>query len=132
MAAELPLKPFLVRAVYDWALEAGATPQIVVDVSVPGVQVPAGIAKDGQVVLNIHPQAVSGFHFDRDGMQFQARFQGRSEYLIVPIAAIRALFSRETGQGMTFEVDSAPPPETPAPADGAGARPARPVLRRVK
>jgi stringent starvation protein B len=132
MADNLPLKPFLVRAVYDWALESGGTPQIVVDVSVAGVEIPPGIAQDGQVVLNISPQAVSGFHFDRDGMQFQTRFRGKSEYLIIPMTAIRALFSRETGQGMTFEVESAPPPEAPTPAEGASARPARPALRRVK
>src|SRR5690606_353398 len=108
-----PLKLYLVRAVYDWALANGFTPHLVVDAARPGVQVPAGYARDGKVVLNVSPRAVAQFELDEHGVRFSARFGGRPAAVAAPLAALRAVYARENGQGVTFPEgeEQASPPE---------------------
>jgi len=56
----------LVRAIYDWSLDEGFTPQVMVDVTVPGVEIPADYAREGKIVLNIHPNAVRDLEIGDD------------------------------------------------------------------
>ena len=125
------LKTHLLRAVYDWAVENGFTPQIVVDTKGEGVRVPAGHADDaGRIVLNIHPRALQGFAFDDSWIRFTARFGGTPFGVEVPLAAVLAIYARENGQGISFPADEGgdQPPET-GPESGARKRPG---LRVVK
>ena len=129
------LKTYLLRAVYDWAVENGFTPQLVVDTKASGVRVPPGHADDaGRIVLNIHPRALQGFGFDDNWIRFTARFGGTPYGVEVPLAAVRAIYARENGQGISFPSDSGDdggdnqPPET-GPTGGAHKRPG---LRVVK
>ena len=46
-----PRRPYLLRAFYEWLLDNQLTPHLVVDVTLPGVQVPMEYARDGQIVL---------------------------------------------------------------------------------
>lgn len=48
-------RPYLVRALYEWIVDNDCTPHLLVNVDYPGVQVPAGYASDGQIVLNVAP-----------------------------------------------------------------------------
>ena len=126
------LKAHLVRAVCDWALEQGFTPYVVVYAAYPGVQVPDRFVQDGRVVLNVHPQAVHRYLLNDDGLSFSARFGGKPFDIECPIAAVRAIYARENGQGVAFpeaEEPAAPDPQssapTPTPRKG-------PVLKRIK
>jgi len=107
-------KPYLVRAIYDWSLDEGLTPQIMVDVNVKGVQVPLSYASDGKIVLNLHPSSVRGMELGNEYLMFSARFSGKSEELAIPIEAIMAVYARENGHGIVFQADgsgmSPPPP----------------------
>ena len=126
------LHNYLVRAVYDWAVDSGFTPHIVVDVTVPGVIVPPGRAEGGRIVLNIDPAAVRGFSYDEEIIEFSARFGGVPFQIAVPVTAVRAIYARENGQGLSLEQspDDQPPPAEPTPPPSAPSRP--PALRRVK
>ena len=42
-------------------------------------------------------------------MEFSARFGGVARQISVPIANVYALYARETGHGMTFDIDGAKP-----------------------
>lgn len=133
---ERSTRPYLIRALHQWALDSGFTPQIAVDVTVPGVQVPHAFVKDGQIILNIHPQAVHQLELGDDAILFSARFGGKSEPVVIPIRAVLAVYARENGRGIQFqpgEDGDTPPaaPETGAP--GAGSPPKKGAhLRRVK
>ena len=104
-------KPYLIRALYEWLLDNGATPHILVDTSFDQVMVPSGIAKDGQVVLNISATAVQRLEMDNDHIAFSARFGGVSQNIYIPIQAVLAIYSMEDGEGMMFaeEVTAATP-----------------------
>lgn len=124
-----PLKLYLLRAVYDWSVEQGCTPHVIVDATAPGVQIPPAYVQDGQIVLNIHPRAVGRFELSDRALSFSARFGGRPFEVEAPLAAIRAVYAKENGQGIAFpESEESGPPEPEPPA---GERP-RPVLKRVK
>ena len=96
-------KPYLLRALYDWLLDNDQTPYILVDADCPDVVVPNHcINDDATVVLNISPNATANLSLENDFVMFDARFQGRSHELIIPLAAIRAIYSKECGDGMHF------------------------------
>jgi stringent starvation protein B len=132
-------RPYLLRALADWIADNGMTPHLLVDATKPGVKVPASAVKEGKVVLNIAQRAVSHLMMGNDEVSFSARFNGVSYPVRVPIYAVLAIYSRETGQGMTLpedithDPDDPPPtPDTPAPDDAPvpGKRP--PFLKLVK
>jgi stringent starvation protein B len=132
-------RPYLLRALAEWIADNGMTPHLLVDATRPGVKVPASAVKEGKVVLNIAQRAVSHLMIDNDEVAFSARFNGVSYPVRVPIPAVLAIYSRETGQGMALPEDIAagsddqpPTPSAPAPdaAPPSGKRP--PFLRVVK
>ena len=127
-----PLKLFLVRAVYDWAVENGFTPHLIVDASQPGVRVPSASVQEGKIVLNVAPSAVQGFELDDRSVRFSARFGGKPFGIECPIVAVRAIYARENGQGVAFPETEEP--LTPDPPSGTPAPPPRkgPVLKRIK
>jgi len=113
-------RPYLVRAIFDWCLDGGLTPQIMVNVEMPDVIVPLDYAKDGKIVLNLHPSSVRGLELGNEYLLFSARFSGRAEDITVPIAAVMAVYARENGQGIVFQADgsSITPPEPASTGNG--------------
>jgi stringent starvation protein B len=100
--AEQSAKPYLVRALFEWCNDCGYTPYVTVGVR-EGVQVPLEYVKDGEIVLNVSPLATNRLMIGNEVLEFQARFGGVARDVRVPMEAIRAIYARETGQGMAFE-----------------------------
>ena len=136
-------RPYLMRAIYEWIVDNGMTPHVLVNARAPGVRVPAHTVKDGQVVLNIADRAVSRLEMGNDALRFSARFGGVSQSVVVPLHAVIAIYARETGQGMALpddlgggtepDGDDQPPsPSTPTSDDEPPAAGKRPHLRVVK
>lgn len=129
-------RPYLVQALYDWLVDSGATPHVLVDTHWPGCDLPPiPVGPDGQLVFNLAPQAVHQLHISPEGLVFQARFSGRPHAVAVPMGALLGLYARETGAGLTFDPQEypRPDPETPPPAGPAPDAPSsRPALRVVK
>jgi stringent starvation protein B len=71
-------------------------------------QVPREFVKNGEIVLNISFSATSGLKMDNDVIHFNARFGGVSKEIVVPVENVVAIYARENGQGMAFEVKSFP------------------------
>ncbi|MGG4606594.1 ClpXP protease specificity-enhancing factor [Providencia sp. Me31A] len=107
MAPMSPRRPYLLRAHYEWLLDNDMTPHLVVDVTVPAVNVPMEFARDGQIVLNVAPRAVGNFEITNEEVRFNARFGGIPRQVYVPMAAIIAVYARENGSGMMFEPEAA-------------------------
>jgi stringent starvation protein B len=133
-------RPYLVRALYEWIVDNDCTPHLLVNAEFAGVQVPTGFASDGQIVLNVSPSAVRHLHMDNDAVSFEGRFGGVPQSLYIPSAAVPAIYARENGQGMVFEVEAAQSeedeleePDGRSPPDGEPPRPSgRPSLMVVK
>ena len=65
--------------------------------------------KSGEITLNISPNAVHKLQMGNELVEFSARFGGVARQISVPIANIYALYARETGHGMTFDIDGPKP-----------------------
>jgi len=98
-------RPYLLRALYEWVVDNGMTPHVLVDAQMPGVTVPRHAVKEGRIVLNIADRAVSRLDMGNDSLRFTARFGGVSQAVNVPLYAIIALYARETGHGMALPAD---------------------------
>ena len=112
-------RPYLLRALYEWIADNGMTPHVLVDARAPGVKVPPHTVKDGRVVLNIADRAVAKLELDNEGVRFTARFGGVSYPVSVPVAAVLAIYARETGQGMALPDDNGSRAESAGDAEAA-------------
>lgn len=96
-------RPYLLRAFYEWLLDNQLTPHLVVNINVNGVIVPIEFACNGKIVLNIAPQAIAHLVLGNDIIQFNARFSGVTHQVVVPIAAVLAIYAREDVTGTIFK-----------------------------
>jgi stringent starvation protein B len=101
--SETSTKPYLLRAIYEWCTDNGYTPYIAVLVD-GRTQVPMQFVKNGEIVLNVSFDATSGLKMDNDLIRFSARFGGVSRDISIPVENVIAIYARENGQGMAFEV----------------------------
>lgn len=125
-------RSYLIRAIYDWAVDHGYTPHLLVAADQPGVVVPTAYVRDGRIALNVSPMAVKNFDPMAEPMFFSARFGGAAFDLQVPSGAVLAVYAAENGEGIAFgEAEPSPPPSPPAPPE-APPRGGRPKLRVVK
>lgn len=97
-------KPYLLRALYEWCLDNDQTPHIVVWVN-EHTRVPMQYVRDNEIVLNIGSTASHNLIIDNDWISFSARFGGISHEIWIPVGHVISIFSRESGEGMGFEVE---------------------------
>lgn len=109
--------PYLLRAVNEWILDNNCTPFLVVDATVEGTIVPMDYVKDGQIILNIGPQAIRDLVMVNEHVMFNGRFNGIAHEIYVPMDAVLGLVTRENGEGMWFPREETPPEP---PGDGPG------------
>jgi len=127
------LKPYLVRAIYDWIVDNSLTPYVLVDAEAQGVVVPRQHVQDGKIILNVRPQAVQGLTLGNRSIAFSARFGGRPMQVDIPIRAVLAIYAQENGKGMIFDPndeDDNPPPAETSPKEPAARK--KPSLKVVK
>jgi stringent starvation protein B len=148
---EIPTKPYLLRALFEWCVDNGYTPHLAVKVD-SRTQVPSEYVKGGEITLNISPNAVHKLQMGNELIEFSARFGGVARQISVSVTDVYALYARETGHGMTFDIEGAKPgvqakaesepasnskspalpvpttPEPPKKPSGGG----KPTLRRIK
>lgn len=116
-----PLKPYLIRSIYEWLVDNNMTPHLLVDAEYPNVQLPGDYIEDGRIVLNVRPEAIQGLMLGNDEILFNARFSGKSMRIQFPCKAVLAIYARENGRGMFFDPeependdhDTPPPPSKP-------------------
>jgi stringent starvation protein B len=139
MSSVVSTKPYLLRALYEWCVDQGFTPYVSVQVDAQTL-VPRQYVRDGQIVLNLGADAVQNLHMGNDLITCQARFGGVAQSLSIPVGNVAAIYARENGQGMAFEVGE-PDAETAAPAEEGAPEapeppptdaPPRPHLTRIK
>jgi stringent starvation protein B len=119
--AETSTKPYLLRALYEWCTDNGYTPYISVAVD-ERTFVPREYVRNGEIVLNISALATNRLRIDNNMIEFQARFNGTARDISVPIDNVLAIYARETGHGMAFELTKpSEGDEVEVEADGAEA-----------
>ncbi|HEX9772774.1 MAG TPA: ClpXP protease specificity-enhancing factor [Steroidobacteraceae bacterium] len=126
-------RPYLLRAMHEWISDSSCTPHIVVDAAAAGVEVPRQYVRDGKIILNVSWTATSQLRMANDEVSFQGRFGGASMSVRVPLAAVLAIYARETGQGMIFtDEEGGPAPATAGEQSGEPKRPSPPGGKRAR
>lgn len=142
-------RPYLIRALYEWLADAGEVPHLLVDATLPGVEVPDEFVQDGRIVLNVGAGAVQSLQLGNEEFSFSARFQGTPRVVRFPPVAVVAIYGRESGQGMMFgpdDMDDETPGDTgeqePSDQSGSGQdhedvhgkppKPGKPSLKIIK
>jgi len=124
-------RPYLIRALYEWIIDNGSTPYILVDAEDEQVIVPRQFVEGGKIVLNINPSAVQNLELGNQFVELDARFSGSPMHVSVPVASVLAIYARENGKGMVFsEEDDGDEPPPSGGTDDEGSK--RPQLRVVK
>ncbi len=125
-----PLKPYLIRSIYEWIIDNSLTPHLLVNAEESETVLPERFIEDGRIVLNIRPEAIQGLILGNEQIEFNARFSGEPLHVVAPIRSILAIYAKENGKGMVFdqEDDDGMPPPTP-PEDKPNNKP---KLRVVK
>lgn len=126
-----PLKPYLIRSIYEWITDNSLTPHLLVNAEYPGVNLPMDFVEDGRIVLNIRAEAVQSLALGNDEIEFNARFSGKPMRINAPIQAVLAIYAKENGRGMVFdpeEIDE----DNPPPTEPENKPPQKPQLRVVK
>lgn len=102
-----PLKPYLVRAYYDWICESNLTPYLLVQANLPHVVVPQKSVDpdDGTIVLNISALATNKLLMNNQRIQFQARFDNTIWDISIPYEAIGGIYAEENEEGIYFQID---------------------------
>jgi len=148
---EIPTKPYVLRAMFEWCVDNGYTPHLAVKVD-SRTQVPSEYVKSGEIVLNISPNAVHKLQMGNELIEFTARFGGVPRQISLPVANVYRLYAKETDSGMSFDIEGAKlgvlksesetasntrapalpapstAPEPPKNPSGGG----KPTLRRIK
>jgi stringent starvation protein B len=129
-------RPYLLRAMHEWMNDNGQTPLLMVDADYPNVMVPEGFIEDGHIVLNVSWSATRNLQLENESISFEARFSGSPYAVNVPIAAVKGIYARESGQGMMFQeepgAEEAGEEGIPTDAQEPEKKPGRPGLRVVK
>lgn len=98
-------KPYLLRAFYEWIVDSKCTPLLVVNASFPKVSVPADFIQNGEITLNVSPDAVRDFKISNKAVEFRASFSGIVHIITSPVNAVTAVYAQENGQGMFFDAE---------------------------
>ena len=97
--------PYLIRAYCDWMEDNKLTPHLLVNTKSLGVVIPECLDANGKMVLNISPSATDGRVISNETISFKARFQGKSQKIIVPCEAVLSIYAKENGEGMMFDTN---------------------------
>ena len=142
------VRPYLIRALYEWCTDSGFTPLMALYVD-ENVQVPREYVQNNEIVLNISFDATRELRIGDEYVEFKTRFGGITHAVMAPVGCVTAIYARENGQGMSFPYEQATPavhaiapqessstpqqpPTPPATTPPATTPRKRPTLKRIK
>lgn len=96
-------KPYLIRAIYEWCIDGGFSPYVVVKVNTK-TKVPQEHIKDGEITLNISHTAANNLEIGNEVIIFKARFDGSSRNIQIPINTVKGIYAKEINQGLSFAI----------------------------
>ena len=121
-------RPYLIRGLYEWILDNGQTPYLLVNAEHENLVVPRQFVEEGRIVLNIRPEAVQNLGLGNSKVEFDARFGGKPMHVEVPVTAVLAIVILQRTpyeqQGKLLKIHSGDDhPKSTAAAEASGSSP---------
>lgn len=104
----LSIRPYLFDAYYNWIIDSGMTPYLVVDTTFSGVVAPLEYAVDGELTLDISEDLIEDLSIQNDALVFVAHFEEGPVELHLPIWSLVSLYALETEVGLDFPYEEIP------------------------
>jgi stringent starvation protein B len=123
-----PLKPYLIRSVYEWIVDNDLTPHLLVNAESNKGNLPTNYIEDGKIILNMRPQAIDALSLGNEVIEFNAKFSGKPMQIAASVNAVMAIYAKENGKGLVFDQKNSDEDETPP----VQPPPNKPTLRVVK
>ncbi len=98
-------KPYLIRAFYEWIVDSGCTPFLLINAAFPRCKVPQEFIENNEITLNIAPGAIRDLRISKDFVEFRASFSGVVHLISAPVKAVLAVYAQENQQGMFFDYE---------------------------
>lgn len=95
-------RPYLIRALYEWILDNGGIPHLLVNAETASVIVPREFVENGRIILDLSPEAVRDLIINNDLIEFRGRFSDAIKQVSLPVESVLAIYN-ENGIGMFFE-----------------------------
>jgi stringent starvation protein B len=128
------MKPYLIRAIYEWITDNHWTPYILVDATHNQAHLPEQHINEGRILLNICHQAVFQLEMGNEIIEFNAKFGGMPMQVSFAVDAVLSIYAQENGRGMVFDAstgDNDSPSPNPDSSESQS-KSKRPHLRIVK
>lgn len=103
-------KPYLIRAIHEWCEDNAFLPYLATVVDKQTL-VPTEYVEDNRIVLNIANRSTKDLLIDNEWITFKATFNGVIVDVAIPVGNVLAIFAKENGQGMQFQVEEMPNPK---------------------
>jgi stringent starvation protein B len=102
----LDQQPYFMRAIYEWLCDNNYTPQVLLDCSFDGVQVPSEYIRDNKIIFIISEQATNNsLVISNEKISFKARIGEDFLEITAPVYAIMGIFAKEEPKvGLTFSM----------------------------
>ena len=102
MIEVLSKKYYLIHAIYQWCIDSGLSPCILVlfdhNVSVPL----KFVDEDNCILLDISPDCVRDFTFVKESISFYAVFDDVEQQVFIPVGNVLEIYAAENEEGMQF------------------------------
>lgn len=98
-------RPYLLRAFYQWIVDSGCTPILVIDAANTSCQIPEEYVEGGEIVFNVAPAAIRDFQISNQQVAFRASFSGIGHDVSAPVNAILAVYAEENGEGLFLDAE---------------------------
>src|SRR3990167_2709059 len=98
-------RPYLLRAFYQWIVDSGCTPILVIDAANTQCKIPADFIEGGEIVFNVSSVAVRDFQISNQHIEFRASFSGIGHFISAPVNAILAVYAEENGEGLFLDAE---------------------------
>lgn len=98
-------RPYLLRAFYQWIVDSGCTPILVIDANNPNCKIPSEFIEGGEIVFNVSSVAVRDFQISNQHIEFRASFSGIGHFISAPVSAILAVYAEENGEGLFLDAE---------------------------
>ena len=98
-------KPYLIKAIYDCCLNENTTPFLSVRLMGKSV-VPVQFINEAELTLNISASATKELSFNKNDISFKEKFNRDEKNMSIAYNEITAIFSKEDGDGLIFEITS--------------------------
>jgi stringent starvation protein B len=99
----ISIRPYLLRAYYQWILDNKLTPILVLDATNPHCKIPLDYVEGGEIVFNVSPIAVQDFKIENKTITFKASFSGVIHLIAAPTRAVIAIYAEENNEGLFFD-----------------------------